>query len=77
MDDARKRILALDFDHPVFRMWWTGPLMSAAGIVADDAKLAAAVERVDDGVEWTHEKREKARAMVRDCCKKKGIGVRL
>ena len=69
MDDARRRILELEFDHDVFRMWPAGHLLSAEEVVHDRTMLTAAIERLET-ISATHEQPDLVAAMVNDCCER-------
>lgn len=45
--DMGTRILSLDFDHDVFRMWPTSSLTRVGYILMDEPRLHAAVKRLD------------------------------
>ena len=80
MDGARSRIMALEFDHALFRTYPGGALVPANDLVSDKLRLHAAIERLDDlesrPVEPLEAQKETLAVMTRDACNNKRCNKR-
>lgn len=63
MSDNLKRLLALDFDHPVFRTYPGGPLVDPMQMTVEG--MQRAVSELDKPKEiWTDDDRHRAQMLV-------------
>lgn len=73
--DMQKRLLALEFDHDVFRMWPTGPLADVLDVVHDEGRLRAATQRLEaferiESGKLSPEQRYRIAHIVHECCER-------
>ena len=80
MDQKRSRIMALEFDHALFRTYPGGALFPANDLVSDKLRLHAAIERLDDlesrPAEPSEAQKETLAAMARGACESKRCSKR-